>query len=95
MKRILKYVVVAVIAIVAVSCEVDMLDSSCPDPGPGQLPPGTGPDGGEESPGDGVGPTTPIKRRPIVPDGKLKRPRATDFLDVYSYSATEGVGSEE
>lgn len=94
MKRILKYVVVAVIAIVAVSCEVDMLDSSCPDPGIGQLP-GNGQDGGEESPGDGVGPTTPIKRRPIVPDGKLKRPRVIDFLDVYSYSATEDVGSEE
>lgn len=94
MKRILKYVVVAVIAIVAVSCEVDMLDSSCPDPGVGQLP-GNGKDEGEESPGDGVGPTTPIKRRPIVPDGKLKRPRVIDFLDVYSYSATEDVGSEE
>lgn len=94
MKRILKYVVVAVIAIVAVSCEVDMLDSSCPDPGIGQLP-GNGQDGVEESPGDGVGPTTPIKRRPIVPDGKLKRPRVIDFLDVYSCSATEDVGSEE
>lgn len=94
MKRILKYVVVAVIAIVAVSCEVDMLDSSCPDPGVGQLP-GNGKDEGEESPGDGVGPTTPIKRRPIVPDGKLKRPRVIDFLDVYSYSTTEDVSSEE
>lgn len=94
MKRILKYVVVAVIAIVAVSCEVGMLDSSIADPGIGQLP-GNGQDGGEESPGDGVGPTTPIKRRPIVPDGKLKRPRVIDFLDVYSYSTTEDVSSEE
>ena len=94
MKRILKYVVVAVIAIVAVSCEVGMLDSSIADPGIGQLP-GNGPEDGEESPGDGVGPTTPIKRRPIVPDGKLKRPRVIDFLDVYSCSATEDVGSEE
>ena len=94
MKRLLKYVVVAVIAIVAVSCEVGMLDSSCPDPGVGQLP-GNGTEDGGESPGDGVGPTTPIKRRPIVPDGKLKRPRVIGFLDVYSYSATEDVCSEE
>jgi hypothetical protein len=60
MKRFLKYIVVAIIAIVAVSCEV-----------------------GDMHVGDLEGnikprPTTPIKRRPIVPTAQLPRPRVAD-----------------
>lgn len=60
MKRFLKYIVVAIIAIVAVSCEVG-------DMHVGDL-------GGNIKPG----PTTPIKRRPIVPTAQLPRPRVAD-----------------
>ena len=60
MKRFLKYIVVAIIAIVAVSCEVGDAHFH---PIEGNIKPR---------------PTTPIKRRPIVPTAQLPRPRAAD-----------------
>lgn len=89
MRRILKYVIVAMIAIVAVSCEVESLSFiEGKEDHPGQVP-GSGEDVGESDPGDGGNPTTPIKRRPIVPGGKLKRPRVIDNTAIFSCSANE------
>ena len=91
MRRILKYVIAAMIAIVAVSCEVELLSFiEGKEDHPGEVP-GSGEDvgEGEGGPGDGGNPTTPIKRRPIVPGGKLKRPRVIDNTAIFSCSANE------
>ena len=91
MRRILKYVIAAMIAIVAVSCEMESLSFiEGNEDHPGQVP-GSGEDKGEgeSGPGDGGDPTTPIKRRPIVPGGKLKRPRVIDNTAIFSCSANE------
>lgn len=91
MRRILKYVIAAMIAIVAVSCEMESLSFiEGKEDHPGQVP-GSGEDKGEgeSGPGDGGYPTTPIKRRPIVPGGKLKRPRVIDNTAIFSCSANE------
>ena len=63
MKRFLKYIVVAIIAIVAVSCEVGDVHVGNFHPIDGNIKPR---------------PTTPIKRRPIVPTAQLPRPRVAD-----------------
>lgn len=63
MKRFLKYIVVAIIAIVAVSCEVGDMHLEDYYPIEDNIKPR---------------PTTPIKRRPIVPTAQLPRPRAAD-----------------
>ena len=63
MKRFLKYIVVAIIAIVAVSCEVGDMHVGDYPPLEGNINPR---------------PTTPIKRRPIVPTAQLPRPRVAD-----------------
>lgn len=83
------------IAIVAVSCEVESLSFiEGKEDHPGQVP-GSGEDEGECGPEDGGdsttpgNPTTPIKRRPIVPGGKLKRPRVFDNTSIFSCSANE------
>ena len=79
------------IAIVAVSCEMESLSFiEGNEDHPGQVP-GSGEDKGEgeSGPGDGGNPTTPIKRRPIVPGGKLKRPRVIDNTAIFSCSANE------
>ena len=65
MKRFLKYIVVAIIAIVAVSCEVGDAHVGDYHPIEGDIKPRPRP-------------TTPIKRRPIVPTAQLPRPRAAD-----------------
>lgn len=89
MRRILRYVIAAMIAIVAVSCEVESLSFiEGKEDHPGEVP-GSGEDVGEGDPGDGGNPTTPIKRRPIVPGGKLKRPRVIDNTAIFSCSANE------
>ena len=78
MKRFLKYIVVAIIAIVAVSCEVgDVHLGEDIHPIEGNIKPR---------------PTTPIKRRPIVPTTQLPRPRAADCDLPY---ITEDVLLEE
>ena len=89
MRRILKYVIAAIIAIVVVSCEMESLSFiEGKEDHPGQVP-GSGEDEGESGPEDGGVPTTPIKRRPIVPGGKLKRPRVIDNTAIFSCSANE------
>ena len=83
--------IAAMIAIVAVSCEVESLSFiEGKEDHPGEVP-GSGEDVGESEsdPGDGGNPTTPIKRRPIVPGGKLKRPRVIDNTAIFSCSANE------
>lgn len=89
MKRFLKYVVMAVIAIVAVSCEVAMEDNFNND-----VPP-YGPENGGND-GDDK-PTTPIKRRPIVPSTNLPRPRVIGYENFLSgtISSCEVVEIEE
>lgn len=68
MKRIIGFIIVAIIAIVAVSCEAAM-DAYEP----------TSP-GGDK--GQGPLPTKPIKRRPIVPTTRLPRPRVIGYENL-------------
>ena len=70
MKRIIGFIIVAIIAIVAVSCEAAM------DVG-GPISPG----GDKEQ---GLLPTKPIKRRPIVPTTRLPRPRVIGYENLSS-----------
>ena len=58
----------AIIAIVAVSCEADAFDPTSP--------------GGDI--GQGPLPTKPIKRRPIVPTTRLPRPRVIGYENLSS-----------
>ena len=62
MKRYLKYIVVAIIAVVSLSCEADSNVFVDPENGNSDKPK----------------PTTPIKRRPIVPTTHLPRPRVIE-----------------
>jgi hypothetical protein len=64
MKRYLKYIVVAIIAVVSLSCAAD--SDVLMDPGNGN--------------GVKPKPTTPIKRRPIVPTTRLPRPRVIESV---------------
>jgi hypothetical protein len=66
MKRIIGFIIVAIIAIVAVSCEADAFDPALPESGEGQ----------------GPLPTKPIKRRPIVPTTRLPRPRVIGYENL-------------
>ena len=68
MKRIIGFIIVAIIAIVVVSCEAAM------DVG-GPVSPG----GDKEQ---GLLPTKPIKRRPIVPTTRLPRPRVIGYENL-------------
>ena len=68
MKRIIGFIIVAIIAIVAVSCEAAM-DVE------GPISPG-----GDK--GQGPLPTKPIKRRPIVPTTRLPRPRVIGYENL-------------
>lgn len=68
MKRIIGFIIVAIIAIVAVSCEAAM------DVGGPASP------GGDK--GQGPLPTKPIKRRPIVPTTRLPRPRVIGYENL-------------
>lgn len=68
MKRIIGFIIVAIIAIVAVSCEADAFDPALP--------------GGDK--GQGPLPTKPIKRRPIVPTTRLPRPRVIGYENLSS-----------
>ena len=58
----------AIIAIVAVSCEAAMDNVESPFPG--------------EDKGQGPLPTKPIKRRPIVPTTRLPRPRVIGYENL-------------
>ena len=68
MKRIIGFIIVAVIAIVAVSCEA--MEAFDPTLSPG----------GDN--GQGPLPTKPIKRRPIVPTTRLPRPRVIGYENL-------------
>lgn len=68
MKRIIGFIIVAIIAIVAVSCEADAFDPALP----------------EYEVGKGPLPTKPIKRRPIVPTTRLPRPRVIGYENLSS-----------
>lgn len=63
MKKIIKYVLFAVVALGAVACESGM------NGGPTSPHPDVRP----------TKPTVPLKRRPIVPTSKLPRPRVADI----------------
>ena len=71
MSVVKKIAVVGTVALLAAGCADYDFDPGIEIPTP--TPPG------EEGDGDG-GPVTPIKRRPIVPGGKLKRPRVVDIV---------------
>lgn len=81
--RVLKYVVACAAVLALAGCEKGM-DLS-PDP---QAP------GGDSHEGDLVPskPTSPIKRRPIVPTTKLPRPR---FAEEYATAEAEVYEAEE
>lgn len=68
MKRIIGFIIVAIIAIVAVSCEAAMDIGDHTSPG--------------EDKGQGPLPTKPIKRRPIVPTTRLPRPRVIGYENL-------------
>ena len=68
MKRIIGFIIVAIIAIVAVSCEA--MEAFDPTLSPG----------GDK--GQGPLPTKPIKRRPIVPTTRLPRPRVIGYENL-------------
>lgn len=75
MQKLIKHILPLLgITLVVTGCEM-MEATECPpaispDPKPG---PGNGEEG--NGPEDGLKPVTPIKRRPIVPGGKVERPR--------------------
>ena len=73
MSVVKKIAVVGTVALLAAGCAAYDFDPGVDTPIP--TPPG------EEGDGEGDGgPVTPIKRRPIVPGGKLKRPRVVDIV---------------
>ena len=77
MTKRLKHILLLLIASTLTACEAGIMDI-IPHPGEGE--------------GDDNRPTTPIKRRPIVPKNKLPRPRVIDDvnlkLDILSISTT-------
>lgn len=82
MTKRLKHILLLIIASTLTACEasLDIGDIDIPPPGDG----------------DDNRPTTPIKRRPIVPKNKLPRPRVIDDvnlkLDILSISTTAENG---
>ena len=70
MRSLLKFIVVAIIAVVAVSCEMREYELITP------------PDTGENL--RPAKPTSPIKRRPIVPTTNLPRPRVMEEYNSLS-----------
>lgn len=82
MTKRLKHILLLLIASTLTACEasLDIGDIDIPHPGDG----------------DDNRPTTPIKRRPIVPKNKLPRPRVIDDvnlkLDILSISTTAENG---
>ena len=82
MKRIIGFIIVAIIAIVAVSCEaMEAFEPEFP--------------GGDKE--QGLLPTKPIKRRPIVPTTRLPRPRVIGYENLSSgtLNSCEMVEPEE
>ena len=77
----------AFIAVVAMSCEVADNDVELSPDWNGSTP-DNGEDDGEYTDPVERNPTTPIKRRPIVPSTQLPRPRIIGY-NVVSYSALE------
>jgi hypothetical protein len=81
MRIVTKIAVWSVVALLAVGCTSDEINVNTPPPFV-QPEPG---DGSGEGEGEGEGesgpePVAPIKRRPIVPDGLLKRPRVVELV---------------
>lgn len=70
MRSLLKFIVVAIIAVVAVSCEMRVGELITPPNTDENLKPAK--------------PTSPIKRRPIVPTTHLPRPRVMEEYNSLS-----------
>lgn len=93
MQKLIKHILPLLgITLVVTGCEM-MESTECPPvispdpkPGPGDGEEGNGPDGG-------LKPVTPIKRRPIVPGGKVERPRfsLTDILTPRSFNCSNDI----
>ena len=98
MNTLFKYIIALAIAIGTVACterNTEMQNTtdppSTPDV-PGDNDPGDNVPG-ENEPGDK--PTTPIKRRPIVPTSKLPRPRIIDRIEFNSGILSIHLNAEE
>ena len=94
MKRLFRYIIAATIAIGTVACTERDTEMQNPiDPAP--IPD----DPNDTDPGDkptiGDKPTTPIKRRPIVPTSKLPRPRIIDRIEFNSGILSIHLNAEE
>ena len=88
MNTLFKYIIALAIAIGTVACtERDTGVQSPIDPAP--IPD----DPNDTDPGDK--PTTPIKRRPIVPTSKLPRPRIIDRIEFNSGTLSIHLNAEE
>jgi hypothetical protein len=77
MRIVTKIAVWSVVALLAVGCTSDEIDVNTPPP---SVQPEPGDGSGEGEGESGPEPVAPIKRRPIVPDGLLKRPRVVELV---------------
>lgn len=94
MNTLFKYIIALAIAIGTVACterDTEMQNPIDPAPAP-DVPDDTDP-GDEPTIGDK--PTTPIKRRPIVPTSKLPRPRIIDRIEFNSGILSIHLNAEE
>ena len=93
MQKLIKHILPLLgITLVVTGCEMmeatEYPPAISPDPKPG---PGNGEEG--NGPEDVLKPVTPIKRRPIVPGGKVERPRfsLTDILTPRSFNCSNDI----
>lgn len=94
MNTLFKYIIALAIAIGTVACtERDTGVQSPIDPAPIPDDPNDTDPGDEPTIGDK--PTTPIKRRPIVPTSKLPRPRIIDRIEFNSGILSIHLNAEE
>ena len=94
MKRLFRYIIAATIAIGTIACTERNVEAAIP------IDPSITPDYPDDTdPGDkptiGDKPTTPIKRRPIVPTSKLPRPRIIDRIEFNSGILSIHLNAEE
>ena len=81
MNTLFKYIIALAIAIGTVACTERNTEMQNPIDPPPYVPDDTDPG---DKPTIGDKPTTPIKRRPIVPTSKLPRPRIIDRIEFNS-----------
>ena len=94
MNTLFKYIIALAIAIGTVACTERNIEAAIP------TDPSITPDSPDDTdPGDmptiGDKPTTPIKRRPIVPTSKLPRPRIIDRIEFNSGTLSIHLNAEE